>query len=430
MPVAPEALSEQARVGFRKQLTLSALWLGLNFQSAALLPIVVPAQLLLLVDRGAVASAAQALTLSALSGAAAVAAIVVTPLAGVASDRLARRSRGRHQLIVAGILIALIGQAGLAATAPLLLFVGAFAIVQVGTNAATAAYQGLLPDLVRKSQRGAASGWLGFMTIAGSVGSLATAGLLLGDVSAGPRLETEVTGGAAIFYVIAAAVLLLTMSVTVLGVRRPRPVSTPGSAEPWSRIIKYQPFRVVFAARFFVMVGLTLFLTYIEYYLAQVNGSASFVGATVSVALLALAGALTSALVFGMASDRIPRVNIVIGANLLMAAAAAIFVLAPAQFPLAPLGLLFGVGYGAYLSVDWALAIDSLPGPASSARDLGVFTVSINLPTLVAPALGGMVILVTGWLGIPGLAFRAIFALAAVSLVAGILAVRRLRLPA
>jgi uncharacterized membrane protein YdcZ (DUF606 family) len=82
------------------------------------------------------------------------------------------------------------------------------------------------------------------------------------------------------------------------------------------------------------------------------------------------------------------------------------------------------------LSVDWALAIDSLPGRASSARDLGVFTVSINLPTLVAPALGGMVILVTGWLGIPGLAFRAIFALAAVSLVAGILAVRRLRLPA
>ena len=422
-----EASSGAARLTLREQLALSALWLGLNFQSSALLPIVVPTQMLLLVDRGAIASSQQALAVSLFSALAAVVAIVVTPLSGAASDRLARRSKNRNQLIVAAILIALMGQAGLAATAPLIIFVAAFAIVQVGTNAATAAYQGLLPDLVPSSQRGAASGWLGFMTIIGSVGSLGTAGLLLSDVSAGPRLESEVVHGSAIFYLIAAAVLVVTMLATVLGVRARRPELAPDREASWTAVIKHQPFRVVFAARFFVMIGLTLFLTYIEYYLASVNGATSFVGATVSVALLALLGALTSSLFLGIASDRVPRVNIVVGANLLMAAAAAFFVFAPPQLPLAPLGLLFGLGYGAYLSVDWALAIDSLPSRATSARDLGVFTVSSNLPALVAPLLGGLVILGAGWLGAPGLAYRAIFTLAAVSLVVGMLVVRRIR---
>lgn len=39
------------RLSVQHQVTLSALWLGLNFQSSALLPIVVPAQVLLLIDR-------------------------------------------------------------------------------------------------------------------------------------------------------------------------------------------------------------------------------------------------------------------------------------------------------------------------------------------------------------------------------------------
>ena len=79
------------RLSIQHQVTLSALWLGLNFQSSALLPIVVPAQVLLLIDRGAVASSNQALAVSALSLSAAIIAVVVTPLAGSVSDRLKTR---------------------------------------------------------------------------------------------------------------------------------------------------------------------------------------------------------------------------------------------------------------------------------------------------------------------------------------------------
>ena len=417
--------ADAARLSVQHQVSLSALWLGLNFQSSALLPIVVPAQILLLVDRGAVASSSQALAVSGLSFAAAIVAVVVTPLAGAASDRLKGRFGRRRQLIVAGIAIALVGQAGLAATTPLVLFLAGFAIVQLGTNIATAAYQGLLPDLVQVSQRGAASGWLGFMTLIGSVGSLAAAGLLLGNVRPGPLLSSDVMHGALLFYALAGLVLLLCTATTVLGVEeRPAPQAP---SRPWTELFRHQPFRVVFAARAFVMIGLTLFLTYIEYYLAATNGATAFVGATVEIALLALFGALLSSLVLGIASDRLPRVRIVIAANLAMAAAAWIFVVAPAQLPLAPLGILFGLGYGAYLSVDWALAIDSLSGSGTSARDLGVFTVSINLPTLIAPALGGIVIFAADRAGLGSYAYRLVFTLAAISLLLGVVVVRRIR---
>jgi MFS family permease len=415
-------------LGLRRQVTLSVLWLGLNFQSSALLPIVVPAQVLLLVDRGSIGSADQALAVSGLSIVAAALAIAVTPLAGDLSDRLKRRFGRRRQLIVAGIVLALFGQAGLATTTPLIVFLAGFVVVQLGTNAATAAYQGLLPDQVRVSQRGAASGWLGLMTLLGSVGSLAIAGVLLGNVRQGPLLDSDVERGSLLFYAVSALVLIACTVATVRGVRERAPSAYAQPPRRWDELLRHQPFRIVFAARALVMIGLTLFLTYIEYYLARVNGAANFVGATVAIALLALVGALASSLLFGIASDRIPRVRIVVLANVLMAAAAVAFVVAPAELPLAPLGLVFGLGYGAYLSVDWALAIDSLPGTETSARDLGIFTVSINLPTLIAPALGGAVILATNALGVPGLAYRMVFIVAAVSLLAGILVVRRIRL--
>lgn len=425
-PTAAVSAGARARLSLTHQVTLSALWLGLNFQSSALLPIVVPAQVLLLIDLGAVASSNQALAVSAISLGGALIAIVVTPLAGAASDRMKSRFGRRRQLIVAGIVLALMGQAALAATTPLALFVLGLVIVAVGTNIVTAAYQGLLPDLVQVSQRGAASGWLGLMTLIGSVGSLATAGLLLGSVSKGPSLASEVSHGALLFYLLSAVAVALTAAVTVLGVEEKPPLG--GASRPWIELIRHQPFRVVFAARALVMIGLTLFLTYIEYYLASTNGATAFVGATVAIGLLALFGALASSLALGIASDRIPRVRIVVGANLAMAAAAWIFVFAPAQFPLAPLGILFGLGYGAYLSVDWALAIDSLPGGPTSARDLGIFTVSINLPSLVAPALGGVVILLANIGGFGPLAYRLVFSLAAISLLLGVVVVRRIRL--
>ena len=70
-------------------------------------------------------------------------------------------------------------------------------------------------------------------------------------------------------------------------------------------------------------------------------------------------------------------------ANLVGAAATA--------WPLALTVAFFGLGYGAFLAVDYALVLDVLPSAADSAKDLAVWHASLVLPQLMAtPIAGGL----------------------------------------
>ena len=121
---------KRSRISIGGQLVLNILWFSLNAQSAALLAIIIPTQILLFVARGPVGNAEQATLLG---------------------------------WIITGTSI--------------------ISLLLVGRNILTPAYQGLIPDNVPKEQRGAASGFVGGLTILGSVVSLALAALLLGGVN-------------------------------------------------------------------------------------------------------------------------------------------------------------------------------------------------------------------------------------------------------
>lgn len=412
------------RLSVREQVTLSLLWFSLNFETAALLPIVIPAQLLLFVAPGAVGNAQQAVALSLLSAVGAVIALVAQPLTGAASDRTSSMlGRRRPYVLLAGVIY-VTGMIALAWSPGLLVFVIGFLLAQVAANVGTAAYQGLLPDRVPLEQRGAASGYLGMMTILGNVGSLVVAAALLANVAPGPGLASTVRSGATIFYVIGIAVLVVGTAITVIGIREEPPrdaVPRPQWIELWISPLRYDNFRWVFLTRVSVMLGLTLFLTFIEYYFANVAHVSNFVQSTAAVALLALGGAVIGALTLGTVSDRIGRVGIVAVASGLMTVAALAFVIAP-TIPLWPLGLVFGVGYGAYTSVDWALAVDSLPVLSAAGKDMGVWSIASNLPAVLAPLLGGAVIGEASTIGISTeAAYRSVFGLAAVFLLLGAL---------
>jgi MFS family permease len=414
-----------------QQITLSLLWFSLNFETAALLPVVIPAQLLLFVGAGAVGSPQQAIALGWLSAFGAVIALVAQPLTGAASDRSTSRLGRRRPYVLIAAAIYLVGLAGLAWSRTFVIFIAGFVLAQIAANVGTAAYQGLLPDRVPPEQRGAASGFLGMMTLLGNAASLVAAGLLLGNATAGPGLDRLVRSGAARFYAIGIVVLLIGTVVTVAGVRE-EPIATPGRSGPnilevWLSPLRHHNFRWVFMTRVSVMIGLTLFLTFIEYYFAEVLHVRSFIGSTVAVALLALAGGVIGTLTLGSVSDRIGRVAIVAVATGLMTIAALAFVIAP-SVPLWPLGLVFGAGYGAYTSVDWALAVDSLPILNAAGKDMGVWSIASNLPAVLAPGLGSLVIGSASALGIKSaFAYRTVFALAAMFLLLGALFVLRVQ---
>jgi hypothetical protein len=100
------------------------------------------------------------------------------------------------------------------------------------------------------------------------------------------------------------------------------------------------------------------------------------------------------------------------------------------------LGIVFGIGYGAYSAVDWAMACDVLPErERTAAKDMALFHVAYTLPQVVAPALLAPVLYVLNRsggtvLGVPtggNLGFRVVFASASLWFVLATVMVRNVR---
>jgi len=429
------ASQQQHHLSVREQLVLSVLWFALNIQSAALLPIVLPTQILLYVAPGAVGNAQQATFLSWLATLGAVMSLFIPPLVGLVSDHTSSNFGRRRPYIIVGAVFLLISMVMLAKAGSVFVFIAGLALFQLCNNGIIASYQSLLPDLVPREQRGESSGYVGLMTILGNVCSLGLAALLLGGISLTSASSGDIMHGAAVYYILTTIVLVVGVAITIIGVHEepytPSVVATRSSQERFmSRLHRWavhnwiEPwhsfnFTVVFLTRFSVMMGLALFMTFIEYYFADVAHQTNFVQATASVAILALLGAVASAFTLGVLSDRVKRAPLVSVATTCMALAALAFVVFPGTFPLWPLGILFGLGYGAYSSVDWALSIDALPSLDSVGKDLGLWSATMTLPAIAAPLLGGIIITFANRFGQTATGYRLVFTAAAFFLILG-----------
>ncbi len=424
------------RLSVRKQLTLNVLWFGLNAQTAALLPIVIPTQIVLFISSSQVGSAQQVLFLSWLMGGAAIISLFMPPAIGTLSDRTRGGFGRRRPYIAVGGLLLLMSTPLLVNSGSIIIFLIGLSLLLIGKNVLQPAYQSLVPDHVSESQRGETAGYVGGMTILGNVVGLGLAAWLLGGVSQHAYSASLIRSNAGIYYVVTAVLVLVGLLITVFGVREipllvhkheaatgQKELTCVGRQEwmrkfashfvhdwidPWRNF----NFTMVFLTRASLMLGLALFMTYIEYYFARVQHVANFVQVTGIVAMLALGGAVVSGVVAGFLSDRIKRrAPVVCVATLLMAMAALSFVVFPDTLMayLFPLGIFFGLGYGAYSSVDWALSIDVLPNLEKAGKDLGVWSASGTLPGVAAPIIGSMIISIAAGSGNTELGYQLVF---------------------
>jgi MFS family permease len=403
-----EALLSERTLSTRDHLNLSIYWFSLNFHWGAMLAVILPIEVL-----GRSPEASKGLALGLVAGVGSLIGMVAQPVAGAFSDRCRHHWGRRRPFVLGGALINAAGLLWMPRTTSLFALAAAFVLVQLGNNISGAAYQGYIPDQVPSQQRGKASGYMGLMSMLGTVSSFGVAALLVSPGNTHP------------FYTILALVLLLGAAVTVWKVPdTPAPEHQPSSRMSWIDSLRNPDFLWLSITRALVMLALYAMVTFVAYFIRDRIGLPNFVGATLVVSSIALGGSLVSALLAGALSDRIGRKGIVSVASLAMAVAFLFFVVAPTWNVILTVGVLFGLGYGAYTSVDWALALDVLPDKNRVARDLGVWGFSSTLPQTLAPLIGGALLY---WLAPVGWGYSGIFLLATLSSLAAAGLVWRIR---
>jgi MFS family permease len=93
-------------------------------------------------------------------------------------------------------------------------------------------------------------------------------------------------------------------------------------------------------------------------------------------------------------SNKVGRKVVIYGANALMATTFVLYTIAPKcgvfTWPaVLCAGICYGIGSGAYLSVDYALALDCMPAGKTTAEAFGLWGVAGFLGSTVGPLLGG-----------------------------------------
>jgi len=186
-------------------------------------------------------------------------------------------------------------------------------------------------------------------------------------------------------------------------------------------------FAWVLLTRMLVMLGIYTVLDFLQFYMRDAVGAAHPEQQTTNFIVIVSLTSVVSSLLAGWLSDRFGRKRMVYIAGGLMAAVGLIFIITHALSIVLAAGAIFGIGYGAYTSVDWALVADVLPSHKDFARDMGVWNISLSLPQVIAPVIGGPLIDTFTRSHQPVLGFQLLFAISVAYCLLGTVTVRYIR---
>lgn len=410
---APTSPYADRKVRHSEHIAISAFWFSTNFLWGALLVLMLPNEI------KEIAPFYRVTAVGVLTAISALVALSVPLVVGALSDRCTSRWGRRRPFIAFGVLVNLVGLAmmglvfqtssaipnptdlktpGFWATVGILLshpsftlFLLAYIVVQLGNNIASAAYMGVIPDLIPADQRGAASGYMALMSQAGTLFGVVVVAIVLGGQPEWMK------------YVIVGGVLGATSLVTIFGTKE-APLPTRPPALRWIPYLKslwidpkrFPDFAWVWITRALVMLGFYSVLPYINYYLIDVIGIAKpDTDASILMAAILVASSI-SGVYGGLLSDRVGRKKVVYIANMIIAVMALSFIFCRNFAEVLVAGTFFGLGFGAYTSVDWALGTDVLPTQTNAAKEMAVWHIAMTLPQSIAPIVAAYLIALNG----------------------------------
>jgi MFS family permease len=403
-------LSEKQRLSLLEQVNLNVFWIANQFHWQALLAVTIPSMVAHLLD-----PAQKSINLAIVVTAGTLVALVVNPLVGALSDYATFRLGRRRPFMIFGTVFNIIALL-LFAFAPSwfsageLLFTLAllFLFLQFSNNLANSPWSAIIADKVPQNQRGFSSGIYGLFSLLGTVVGSLVAGIILGGNLPLPVYRQAVVQ---VFFVIA-IVQIVFVAYTVLTVKE---VALPPerhvrlnprlfAQQFFFKPSQYPDVSWVLLARFLVMMAIWSVYYFLLYYFDDVLGglgvktillNTPFSGEQFNGVLfqpILLLMALPTSILAGWASDHWGRKGLVYISGVMMAIVCLIFIFLQNQYAALIAGAFFGIGYGAYTSVDWALMTDVLPPTDEAGKFMGIWSAVGILPQVVGITVGGVLL--------------------------------------
>ncbi|TPW77471.1 MFS transporter [Schumannella soli] len=346
--------------------------------------------------------------------------IVITPLFGRLSDRTMSRLGMRRPWILGGAVAGLVGVGVLAFSSTLWQVIVGWAIVQAGFGATNAAVHALLADQIP-------------MRIRARVSAAASAANALALIIGALMIAVLPNDAQWSWFVVPGAIGAVLSGLLFFGLHdivrtdRPAPWSWRDMLSTyWLNPVRYRDFFWAWACRLLVTMSIFTVTTYLLFYIIDRMGvpkeQASGTFATGIVCFTA--ASILTTILFGWISDRTGRRKAIVWVSALLSAAGlTVAVFAPDLTTLLIALTLVGAAQGAFVSVDIAMMTEVLPTFAEAGKDLGIVSLSYQVPQVLVPVLAIPLLAIGGG----GENYTALFIAAIVCGVLGGLAVLPIR---
>ena len=365
-------------------VTLSIYWFGIVIIWGGLNKIILPA--MIAEQPGGEANLGLLLAIIVTVGV--VAPIVVQPTVGMISDYTVTRWGRRKPYIFVGALLDVVFLVGIATSQTYLALVAFYFLLQLSSNFAQGPFQGYVPDLVPKRQVGLASGLMGTMIVLGTIAGVGIATL---GVDSGNLFLATISLG---------VVEVITMLVLVTTIHEGS--AAPKRTQSWlgvarsawdTDILREKSVLWLLLVRLLFLgayAATSLALPYFEraHGMSRADASATVFIGTAIVGVMTAISAIPGARI----SDRVGRKPVIWVAAVIAAIGLLGVALAPTpEFAIASF-VPFGIGMGAFLSVDWALMTDVIP-KHTSGRYMGILNAGTAMAEPVFLVVAGPLVL-------------------------------------
>jgi MFS family permease len=163
----------------------------------------------------------------------------------------------------------------------------------------------------------------------------------------------------------------------------------------WIDPVQHTDFFLVFVSRTFYYMGVSV-QTFMLFYFRDVIHSNDPQADVAYLALLAQVAGAIVCVPMGLLSNRCGRKPLIYLSSAILIGTYLFLMLFQSRAMALIGGAIYGIGNGTYLSVDYALACDTIPSKDNAARYLGIWGVGAFIGTLLGPLLIGPALLYFG----------------------------------